>query len=744
MVRQAGSPGRPAEDGRRFRLGLLAATSALALTLGMPAHAGSAAEAAPAESQDRMPLRLAQAPAAAGDAGALNLPEIDVNATPGGVDGYLARRTTTATRTDTPLREVPQSVTVTTQQSIRDLSMQNLQDVLRYVPGAGYGQGEGNRDNPVLRGQSTTASLFVDGLRDDVQYFRDLYNVERVETLLGPNAMIFGRGGAGGVINRVTRQADWSQVREVRLQAGSFNDYRGSFDLGQGITDYAAFRIMGMYEDSDSYRDGVHLRRYGINPTFAFRIGDATRIHISYENFRDERTGDRGIPSFMGRPLRTGTSQFFGDPGKSPVHINVNALNIAAEHRFESGILLRNQFRFASYDKMYQNVFPGAVNASGTTVAINAYNNATQRDNLLNQTDLLFSLRTGPIEHRLLAGIELSRQVTDNFRQTGYFTSLGPNVTSFITPLSSPRISVPVTFRQSATDANNHGVSTGAAFYVQDQAQLLPSLQLIAGLRYEIFDTDFRNNRTGERIDVTDNTVSPRIGLVWSPLEQVSLYASYSNSYLPRAGEQLASLTLSNRSLKPEQFTNYEVGAKWDVNPSLALTAAVFHLDRTNVAVTDPNDVTRSILVDGTRTNGFELGARGRITDAWSVMGGYAYQDGEIASDQSATIRKGNAVPLVSRNTVSLWNRYDFTPQFGAGLGIIHQSGYFASADNQVKIPAFTRVDAALYWNINDRLFAQANFENLFNTKYYPVANSNNNITPGAPFSMRFALTARF
>lgn len=751
MATRAASLGRPGEERQHFRFRLLAATSALALGLGMQAHAGSASDSTPSGAATQTPLRQAQAsapveqaPAAPGNAAALNLPEIDVNASPGEVNGYLARRSTTATRTDTPLREVPQSVTVTTQQSIRDLSMQNLQDVLRYVPGAGFGQGEGNRDNPVLRGQSTTASLFVDGLRDDVQYYRDLYNIDRVETLLGPNAMIFGRGGAGGVINRVTRQADWSQVREVRLQAGSFNDYRGSFDLGQGITDYAAFRMMGMYEESDSYRDGVHLRRYGINPTFAFRIGDATRINISYENFRDERTGDRGIPSFMGRPLRTGTSQFFGDPGKSPVHINVNALNIAAEHRFESGILLRNQFRFASYDKMYQNVFPGAVNANATAVAINAYNNATQRDNLLNQTDLLFSLRTGPIEHRLLAGIELSRQVTDNFRQTGYFTSLGDNVTTFMTPLSSPRISVPVTFRQSATDANNHGVSTGVGLYVQDQAQLLPSLQLIAGLRYDIFDTDFRDNRSGTRINVADNTASPRIGLVWSPLDQVSLYASYSNSYLPRAGEQLASLTLSNRTLKPEQFTNYEVGAKWDVNPSLALTAAVFHLDRTNVAVTDPNDPTRSILVNGTRTNGFEIGARGRITDAWSVMGGYAYQDGEIASNQSDTIRKGNAVPLVSRNTVSLWNRYDFTPQFGAGVGIIHQSGYFAAADNQVKIPAFTRVDAALYWNINDRLFAQANFENLFNTKYYPVANSNNNITPGAPFSMRFALTARF
>ena len=679
-------------------------------------------------------------------ADAITLPPIDVNAAGGTTaTGYLAPRSSTATRTDTPLRDVPQSVTVTTQQAIRDLSMQNLADVLRYVPGTGFAQGEGNRDNPVLRGQSTTASLFVDGLRDDVQYYRDLYNVDRVEVLLGPNAMIFGRGGAGGVINRVTRQAEWgAPVREVRLQTGSFGDYRGTFDVGQAINENFSARLMGLYEASDSYRSGVHLRRTGINPTFAWRQGDATTVRISYENFRDERTADRGIPSFRGRPLDTGRATFFGDPNQSPTHANVNALTIAAEHRFENGILLRNQFRFADYDKAYQNIYPGAVNAQGTTVSILGYNNATHRQNLINQTDLLLNFRTGPIEHRLLAGVELSRQATENRRLTAFFPTLSANVSSYTTSLGATRINVPLVFRPNATDANNNGVASSVALFLQNQVQLLPTVQLIAGLRFEHFNTDFRNNRTGGRFDVSDNNVSPRVGLVWRPLPPVSVYASYANSYLPRAGEQLASLTLTNQALRPEGFTNYEVGVKYDITPDLAVTAAIFRLDRTNVAVADPNNAARSILIDGTRTRGFELGVRGRITDRWSVLGGWSVQQGEITTAQSATIRAGNSVPFQSRNTVSLWNRYDITPRFGAGLGIIHQSHYFAATDNAVRIPGFTRFDAALFWNVTERITAQVNVENLFGVRYYPVADNNNNITPGAPFAARFAVTTRF
>ncbi|MEI6161061.1 MAG: TonB-dependent siderophore receptor [Roseococcus sp.] len=681
----------------------------------------------------------------------LSLPTLGISA-PGATDGYQTRRSSTGTRTDTPLRDIPQSVNVVTQQAIRDLSMQNLQDVMRYVPGAGFAQGEGNRDTPVLRGQSTTASLFVDGIRDDAQYYRDLYNIDRVETLLGPSGMIFGRGGAGGIINRVTRQADWNQHREVRLQAGSFGDYRGSFDVGDAINAHAAYRVMGMYEASDSFRDGVTLRRSGINPTAAFRTSGGTLLRISYENFRDERTADRGIPSFAGRPFATARGNFFGDPNISPSQVNLNAVGAFAEHEFDNNITLRNQFHFAAYDKFYQNVYASsAVNAAGTGYNVSAYNNSQKRDNLFNQTDVIARFATGPIRHELLTGLELATQQTDNLRLTGYFTSIGANTTSVTASVFAPRINLPVAFRPSATDTNNSGTANTVALYVQDQVQITPKLQLVAGLRFENFNVDFTNNRNGQNFNVTNNFVSPRVGLIYKPVEPLSLYASFSNSYLPRAGEQLASLTLSNANLQPEGFTNYEVGAKWDIRQDLSLTAALFRLDRTNVAVTNPADVTQLTLVNGTRTKGVEIGLRGRVTEAWSVMGGYAYTEGEILGTQSATIRSGNTTPFLARNTVSLWNRYDFQPDFGGyaprlglGLGIINQSSYFAAADNAVRIPGFTRFDAAGFWEIKPGITAQLNFENLAGARYYPVADNNNNISPGAPFAVRGALTSRF
>jgi catecholate siderophore receptor len=656
----------------------------------------------------------------------------------------LPVRSTTATRTDTPLRDVPQSVTVINKEVIAEQSMQNMADVVRYVPGIGVAQGEGNRDNPILRGNSSTSDFFVDGIRDDVQYFRDLYNVERVEALKGPNAMIFGRGGVGGVLNRVTRQADWKPAHELTLQGGSFGDRRVSGDLGQIVTDDFAARLTGVYEKSDSYREGAGLSRYGVNPTVAFAIGSDTMIRAGYEHFHDERTADRGISSFAGRPVATDPSTFFGNASLSNTHATVDALSASLDHRFSERLTVRSRIGYADYDKFYQNVFPGAVDASGANVSISAYNNATQRQNLFSQTDVVSTLRSGRIGHTILAGVEVGRQVTDNFRNTGFFSSVGANVTAVSVPLSDPRTSLPVTFRQSATDADNHGIASLAAIYAQDQIALSPHWQVIAGLRYDSFRVDFHNNRTAADFDSRDGLLSPRLGVIYKPSEPMSIYASYSLSYLPRAGEQLSSLNLTNQSLEPEEFRNYEIGMKWDIAQKLELASAVYRLDRGNVAVPDPLNPGVSTLVDGQRVQGLELSAAGNLTSAWSIVGAYAYQDGEITRSLSATAQAGARLAQVPMHSASLWNKVDLTSAWGVGLGLIHRGAVFTSTDNTVTLPSFTRVDAAVYYNVSEHLRAQLNVENVLDTRYYAFANSNTNITPGSPRALRFSWTTRF
>lgn len=705
-------------------------------------------------------LAAGSASAGASDAEIGKLDKVKVTADAEAAEGYVVKSTATATKTDTLLRDIPQSITVVTDEQIRDQGVQGLADAVRFVPGVNMAQGEGNRDTAVMRGNSSTGDFFLDGIRDDVQYIRDLYNLERVEVLKGSNAMIFGRGGSGGVINRVSKQAEWERVREVSVTAGSWQNRRLSADVGDGLSSDVAARVTAVYEDSDSYRDGFNLKRYGINPTGAFKLGDHTLATVGYEYFKDERVADRGVPSWLGKPLDVDPSRFFGDPSVSPISAEAKIFSALIEHEFSDQVQLRNRTRIAGYDKFYQNVFSGAINtkaangfAPGTLVAISAYNNATQRDNLFNQTDLVVKFDTGGIKQTLLAGVELGQQDTDNFRQTGYFTNPannnGAQVTSVQVPLVNP-FATPAEFRQSATDANNTSEAKILAVYLQDQVELAPAFQVVAGVRYDHLVTDVTDKRNGGRFESSDDLVSPRVGLIYKPVEAVSVYTSYSLAYVPRAGDQLASLTLTNQALDPEKFKSLELGAKWDLSKNLSATAAMYKLTRSNVAVVSPLNPNELILPvgDSQRAKGLELSLTGKITNAWSLTAGYSHQDAEILRDiktsATSTTLAGSTLANVPKDTLSLWNRYDLGSRWGIGLGVIKRSEMFASVDNAVTVPGYTRVDAAVYYQLNQHLRLQANIENLTDERYFVSANSNNNITPGSPLAVRVNMTASF
>ncbi|HSE22430.1 MAG TPA: TonB-dependent siderophore receptor [Pyrinomonadaceae bacterium] len=653
--------------------------------------------------------------------------------------GYLAEVVSSATKTLTPLRDIPQSITVVSKEQIRDQSMQSIADVMTYVPGIVSHQGENNRDQLILRGNSTSADFFLNGVRDDVQYYRDLYNVDRVEALKGPNAMIFGRGGGGGVVNRVSKEAGFSELHEVTAQLGSFNNKRFTTDINQPLNRKVAFRVNGLYENSDSFRNDVNLERYGVNPTVTLVPSNNTGITLSYEYFHDGRTADRGIPSFHGRPADTPIDTFFGDPNNSHVRAGINLASATINHTF-GRFNLQNRTMFGDYNKFYQNYVPGAVTADKAKVALTAYNNATKRRNIFNQTDLTFNFFTGGIKHNLLAGMELGRQLTDNFRNTGFFNN---SSTSISVPYDDPTIDTPVTFRQRATDANNHLRTNLGAGYVQDQIEISRYVQVVTGVRFDYFDLNFHNNRTGDDLRRLDHLVSPRAGVIVKPVTELSVYANYGVAYLPSSGDQFSSLTSITQQVKPEKFTNYELGAKWDVLKNLSLTTALYRQDRTNTRATDPNDPTRIVQTGSQRTNGFELGLNGFVTSKWSIAGGYAYQDAFITSDTTAA-RAGALVAQVPHHTFSLWNNYRVIQKLGLGLGIIRRADMFAAVDNTVILPGYTRADAAIFYSFSERWRLQANLQNLFNKTYYVNADNNNNISPGSPRGVRVQLVARF
>ena len=653
--------------------------------------------------------------------------------------GYETSSTRSATKTNTLLRDVPQSVTVISKELIRDQLMTSIREVVTYVPGITAHQGENNRDDLVIRGNRSSADFFVDGVRDDVQYYRDLYNLDRVEALKGPNAMIFGRGGGGGVVNRVVKEASFQPLRSGTLQLGSFDNLRATADLSHPFSNALAMRVNGMFEDSASFRSGVRLERTAVNPTVTVAPNAETKLTVGYEYLRDTRVADRGITSFQGAPATVDPTTFYGRPEDSHVRARVHIGSALFEHRF-SHMNIRNRTLVGNYDRFYQNFVPGAVTSDRSQVALTAYNNASVRANIFNQTDITATAKTGALQHTLLVGLEFGRQATENFRRSGFFDN---SATSILVPFDAPTTAAPVTFRQSATDANNRVRAKIGAVFAQDQIQLTRVLQILGGIRADRFDLTYHNNRNDETLQRIDVLVSPRAGLVFKPIEPVSLYGSYSVSSLPSSGDQFSSLTAVTQQLEPEHFTNVEIGAKWDLRPTLSLTTALYRVDRTNSRSTDPNDPTRIVQTGSQRTNGVELGVNGALTPAWRIAGGYAYQDAFVTS-ATAAARTGAQVGQVPHHTWSLWNQYRVHHRVAAALGLVHRSDMYAAIDNTVALPGYTRADAAAFLAISKAFRLQANVENVLDRRYFVNADGNTNISPGAPRALRIALSTVF
>ena len=672
---------------------------------------------------------------ASADAGADGAEQIVVT---GERVAYGVKLTSTATKTATDIRNIPQALTIVSSAQIQDQQLRSVADLLNFVPGASYGSGEGNRDQIVLRGNSSTADFFVDGVRDDVQFFRDFYNVERVEVLKGPNAMIFGRGGGGGILNRVLKRPTFTNARAVTLLGDGWGARRFAADLDQPLGQGFGVRLNGVYEDSDGFRHHVGLKRYGINPTAALAIGDKTRIDLSYEFFHDRRTADRGVPANGAEPLRGHTRDFFGDPDKSFANANVNLATVGLEHRLAEGLTLKNWTMFGDYRKFYQNIYPNSFNPITGRVALAGYNNRNDRKNLFSQTDLIWENRLGGIDQTVLLGFELGHEKSRNKRLTATF--IGPASV----PVTDPTVDASAIFSSLASDADNRVTADVAALYLQDQVRPAEWLELVAGLRFDTFKVDVNDLRaSGGRFSRRDALWSPRLGLVLKPNDRLSIYANYSRSYLPQSGDQFSGLTSITEGLKPERFDNEEIGAKLQLPGGLLATTAIYRLDRTNTRAIDPLNPAVTVLTGAQRSRGLELGLERSISNRWLVSAGYTLQKAEITETTTAA-PKGREVPLVPRHSFSLWNRYDFTRQVGAGLGVIARSKSYATLSNAVTLPAYARVDAALYYKLPHGIETQVNVENLLGAHYFPTANADNNIAPGAPRTVKATLGYRF
>ena len=674
------------------------------------------------------------------------------------VIGQRDTKVRSATKTDTPLKDVPQAVSVITKAQIDEQAMRSIADVLRYVPGAVAAQGEGHRDQIVLRGNNSTADFFVDGLRDDVQYYRGLYNLDRVEVLKGPNAMIFGRGGGGGVINRVSKQPLARRFGSGDLSLDNEGAWYAQADLNAPLGGGLLGRVNAVYERFDNFRDEYDGHRIGINPTLAFQASPDTRIDLGFEYARDRRVVDRGVPSDIrsgpatiddpARPLDGFDRTFFGDGDVNNSRFTAKVATARLEHRFSDSVKLMSKVLYGDYNKVYQNALaagPVTVVGGVETVAIEAYRDPTKRENFLVQNDLVANFSTGPVRHTLLVGFDFADQRTRNQRINGFFDSGVPTTSSgrrAVVLLGDDIVVPAISFRAGTGNRSTRSDADVVGLYVQDQVKFGDHVELVAGLRRDWFKLEVDDLLKGQSFERKDTLWSPRLGLVLKPNPDLSVYASVSRSFLPQSGDQFSALDVNTEALRPERFTNLEIGAKWQAAPGLDLTLAAYRLDRTDTRENDP--VTQQAVLTGEqRSKGVEVEVRGRVTRRLALSGALALQNVEIRRSAIASL-DGRQAPLVPRLQGSLWGRYDFTSRLGVGLGLYHQSKVFASISNAVELPAYTRIDAAGFVALNDRVAVQLNVENLLGADYYSTAHNDNNITPGAPRTGRATLRFGF
>jgi catecholate siderophore receptor len=658
---------------------------------------------------------------------------------------YQPMSEVSATKTGIPLLDTPQSISVLTEEQIEDQAFTSIDDVLRFIPGTSIGQGEGHRDQLTIRGQNTTADFFIDGLRDDVQYFRPLYNLERVEVLKGPNALLFGRGGGGGVINRVTKTPDLdANFNEFGLSADSFGSAFLSVDSNFALTQDIGFRLNAFGEHLDNHRDVFEGDRFAINPTVLFAVSPRTDLLLSYEYVEDDRVVDRGVPSLDGEPLEGFPDTFFGSENGNHTDLTAHIFRTRFDHQISKNLRADATLQYADYDKAYQNIYPTGIDLDAATVGLDGYRDTQARENLLLQANLIGEFRTGSFQHTLLFGAEFADQQTANQRLDNVFAANGDDqiVTVFNDPLTVPAFS----FSNESRNRDS-GVRVASAF-VQDEVEIGGGFSVIAGLRYDRFEIEV-HDRIAEAtsgdgdLERTDEMVSPRAGVVYKPVPNASVYASYARSFLPRSGDQFLTLSPSTEALDPEEFENLEAGVKWDVSDRLALTAAVFRIERDSGTVVDPNDPESTILFSAI-TEGAEIQLIGSLTPFWALNAGYSYldadEDGRVVDGEDAN----RPLAQVPEHMFSVWNRFDLTGRLSLGLGAAYQAAQLTSLSGAVELPSYTRIDVAATYEISKQLRLQLNVENLLDEEYFPSAHNDNNITTGEPLNARLTLRTRF
>ena len=655
-----------------------------------------------------------------------------------------------ALKTPTPIINVPQSLSIVTDEEMLKKGMRSVGDIIRYTPGVNTSQGEGHRDAVVFRGVRSTADFFQDGARDDVQYYRSLYNVEQVEILRGPNALLFGRGGTGGALNRVTKKAMvGTDLRTVNVGMDSFGAFDVAADLNMDLGNDMAFRLNVHSDTLENHRDYYDGDRLGFNPTLRMKLSSATTLDLSYEHIDHERFIDRGIPTANNVPVEEFAGIVFGDKDGNVHTVEASVFRATVSHVFSDTRKGNLSITSNSFEKMYQNTYAASHTAGSGVVTMDGYHDPTERDNFIVTGSLVNELTIGNTTHTVLAGFESIDTENSNFRFNTYWTSKDCSVSGY--DQESFNISDPMDFSVTSvgvptaveytnpcslkTDTETD--LTVTSFYIQDQVDLTDNLILVLGGRHDTFDVTVDDIKNGTSAAREDSEFSPRMGLIFKPRDAVSVYYSYSESFAPRSGEQYKKLTGgspgSGETLRPDYFENTELGVKVDLNSDLSLTAAYFDSEADKAGYDGSSAeyiVQRGLVVDG-----IELELKGKVNDNLDVTFGYTSMDGKNGTKDAREIPE---------TMYSMWANYEVNPKLGWAVGVMHQGESLIKDGGTQMLPDYTRVDAAVYLMLSDDFRLQVNMENLTDELYFPHSHSTHQVSVGRERNIRLSLTRNF
>jgi iron complex outermembrane receptor protein len=662
-----------------------------------------------------------------------------------GEDSYFVPDTSVGTRTDTPLRDIPASIQIVPRQVIQDTQSRTITQALENVPGViSQGSGVGfSRDYFTIRGFDAYNGI-VNGLPDP-QITSDgiFFNVERVEVLRGPASVLYGESGGsalGGTINYVTRRPLRDPYFEAEVSVGNYNFYQGTIDVSAPLnrSKSALGRFIAGYRNNDSVIDFDTSDVVGFAPSLSFQLGSRSKLIVEGDVVVYEQDDSGALP-IVGTILPNPNGKVrrsFNPVGPDVVrNLTYNGrVGYQFEHQFNENLTLRNAFRYTFYGDDDRDgaaiIFQAGVESDNRTVTRNAIFGSQFFHTFLLDTNLLSKFKTGSVEHQILSGFSLTRSTTDIAYGFGF---PAPPVDMF-----DPVYDQNVVFG----DINSSRFITKdiIGIYVQDQITLLDNLKLLVGGRFDIVDNRATDRLTNTKTAQTDTAFSPRVGLVYQPIQPISLYASYAQSFNPVLG-----VTAFGDFLKPERGTQYEVGIKSELNSQLSTTLALYELTRSNVTTRDLLTPGFSVQSGKQRSRGIEFDITGEILPGWNIIAGYAYTDARVVEDNDIPV--GNRLFNAPEHAVNFWTTYriqrGIVKGLGFGLGLYYIGERPADNANTVNLPSFIRTDAAIFYE-RDQLRVSLNVRNLFDVENFTAGNSSQFVTLGTPFTIQGSLSWKF